>query len=1066
MRRISVALFLTLACGTAWSRDLVRYAVVLKDPAALSFTSRRDTVALARSRSTIRRAHETVRAEIRTRGFDITGEADTFLNAIFVAADPSAVEQLKSMPGVAYVTRLGRYHLELDAAVQLINAPAAWNLLGGTSNAGAGVRIGIIDTGIDISHPAFSDTGYTPPSGYPKTDLPANKAFTNNKVIVARSFVSLISAGTGNNPASDSRPDDLSARDHWGHGSAVAMAAAGGTNTGPSGTITGVAPKAYLGSYKIFGSPGVNDFTTGDAIITAIEAAYNDDMDIIVLSLGGPAVYGPLDTGVICGLGVGQACDADAFVVESAVNAGMTVVAAAGNEGALGKIQPSIGTISSPGDAPSAITVGSTANSHSFSNGVTIGGLGSFRSQTGNPVVKAVSGPLSDAAASGDALACNSLPAGSLTGTIALVQRGTCTFALKVQNLQAAGATGAIISNYSGDNSLLAPGGLGDPDNIMGTFVGYDDGQAIRNYLKTSPKASATLGLNLTGFANSAVNQVAGFSSRGPALGTAGIKPEIVAPGTDLYLAAQSYDPNGPLYSPRGYVLSQGTSFSAPQIAGLAALVLQAHPGISTAQIKSAIVNTATQDITENGASASIISVGAGKAQSAAAVATSLFLSPSTLSFGILRASTLPAVQQVKFTNTGTSTLNLSFAITRRTKETGAQISINQPILTVPAGGEATLAVTLSGLLPAPGSYEGLISISGAPNPLQIPFLYLVGDGVPFNIIPIAGDGDSGVAGQQNSEGGILFQVLDVYGVPVARTPVRFTVTSGGGRLLNSDTSTDPYGFAGSNDTLGAQPGINVFTGTAGNLSITFTVTGTSQALILPGGAVNAASYQKGQAVAPGAYIALFGTGLSPGTRAFSTPYLPLAISQVSVSFDTPSVTAAGRLWFVSPGQINVQVPWEMQSALQFGQTAAQIKVSVAGTSGAIYNLPLAAYSPGFFESPAGFAAALNQNSVVVTSSAGVTQGSIVQLFLNGLGPVTNQPTSGDPAPSGPLAITTTNPTVTIGGLNAPVKFSGLAPGQVGLYQVNAEVPASGAGVKTVVLTIGGVSATTTIAVR
>src|SRR5262249_8223296 len=148
-----------------------------------------------------------------------------------------------------------------------INVPAAWSLLGGTTNAGAGVRIGIIDTGIQATHPAFQDASLTPPSGFPvcqivypgtlgtqSVDCTSTLGFTNNKVIVARSYVPVLTQAN----ASDSRPDDPSPRDRVGHGTAVAMAAAGVTSTGPADTITGVAPKAFLGSYKVFGSSDVN----------------------------------------------------------------------------------------------------------------------------------------------------------------------------------------------------------------------------------------------------------------------------------------------------------------------------------------------------------------------------------------------------------------------------------------------------------------------------------------------------------------------------------------------------------------------------------------------------------------------------------------------------------------------------------------------------------------------------------------------------------------------------------------------------------------------------------------
>src|SRR5262249_10329018 len=147
----------------------------------------------------------------------------------------------------------------------------------------SGVKIAILDSGIDQTHPAFQDASLAMPAGFPKCTT-GDCAFTNNKVIVARSYVSLLAAGSDPaNPAADSRPDDYSARDRSGHGTAVAMCAAGETNTGVV-TITGVAPKAYLGNYKIYGSPGVNDSTTDQIIITALDDAINDGMDIVSFS--------------------------------------------------------------------------------------------------------------------------------------------------------------------------------------------------------------------------------------------------------------------------------------------------------------------------------------------------------------------------------------------------------------------------------------------------------------------------------------------------------------------------------------------------------------------------------------------------------------------------------------------------------------------------------------------------------------------------------------------------------------------------------------------------------------
>ena len=1007
-------------------------------------------------------SHGTVGALLRARKTPVHGETSRLIDAIFVSAEPSELSDLRRLPGVRYVVRDPEFRPVLDRAVQLVNVPAAWSALGGLTNAGSGVKIGIIDSGIDTSHPAFQDASIAPPPNYPVcsiVNLPLIPLdcgkYTNNRVIIARSYVPFVAAGTGSTPAANSRPDDYTPRDHIGHGTAVAMTAAGGTAAGPSDTITGVAPRAYLGSYKVFGSPGVNDSTSGQAILSALSDAFADGMDIAVLSLGAPAFAGPTDAGAICGYPAGQACDPFADAVRKAAANGMLVVVAAGNEGQLGSsAQPTLGSMATPGDSPDALTVGATSNSHSWSNGLTVNGLNSFRALLSNGPQPApqTSAPLSDAAGAGDALACNPL-SGSLAGTYALVARGTCTFAVKVQNAQAAGAAGVIFTNTAGDDSLVLAG-VGGATTVPSTFIGYSDGQTIRSFLQsaaTPPTAQITSALAV--FDVTSGNQTASFSSRGPVLGSGGIKPDVAAPGTDLYLAAQSYDPNGALYSPTGFVIAQGTSFSTPMVAGIAALVKQANPGFTPAQIKSAVINTATQDVTEAGAPAPFVSVGAGKANAAAALANPLVASPASVSFGVLKSGQLPLAQAIQLTNTGKSTQTLTLAVAPRTAENGARAAVDRPSLVLAPGQTVAVNLTLTGSQPPPGSYEGFLNVQGGPSPIRIPYLYMVTDSVPWNILPLVGDGDDGTAGQSSSEGVVILQLLDRYGIPVPNAPVRFTSLSGGGVLSNADISTDIYGFAGAGVTLGAVPGANEFLATAGGLSTTFTLTGLARPSIQANGAVEAASFQQGAAPSPGSYVALFGANLAPAVQVVSTPNLPLSMAGVRVSFDAGSLSVPGHLHFVTPGQINVQVPWELA-----GQRSVQMKVAVQDSYSALYTLPLAALSPGMFTVQSGgatFAAARDENFQVITPSNPALQGHYIQLYCNGLGPVTNQPQSGDPAPSGPLAVTTTTPVVTIGGQPAQVLFSGLTPGTVGLYQLNVLVPNTGAGLKEVDLSIG-----------
>ena len=1006
--------------------SLTRYAVVLTDPPAVSAGAR---PAQEAARLRLADAHAVVKARLRARGIRVASESSILLNAIFVSADSARLSDLQSIPGVRYVARVPRFHRSLDRAVQLINVPAAWAQLGGTSNAGAGVKIAIIDTGIANTHPAFQDSTLSPPAGYPLCSIAQQPfaaldctQYTNNKIIVARSYVPLISGGSV--PAT-SRPDDYTPSDRSGHGTAVAMAAAGETNTGPADTITGVAPKAFLGSYKVFGSPGLNDFTSADAIVAALEDAYyNDSMDIAVLALGAPALFGPADTGNTCGAPSGVACDPEAAAVQNAVNAGMIVVVAAGNEG------PTPNSVDSPADAPGAIAVGAITNSHNWSNPLTVAtrvAVATYRSLLGDgpPPNPSLSAPMADATLAGDAYACNTLTAGSLNGTYALVLRGTCTFATKVENAQTAGAAGVIIVNNVGDDTLVSPSGLNGLTTIPCTFVGYDDGQSLLGSLP----ANALMGTTLSPFDVTTGNQIASFSSLGPSI-TGLLKPDIYAVGTNLYLAGQSYDAGGDLFTPSGYLVSQGTSFATPQIAGIAALVKQNNPKLSPAQIQSAVINT--------------------QANAALALADNITASPTNASFGVITAARLPVSQTIQIANTSNAAVNLMLAL-----DQSPQPSLDKTTLTLAAGQSGTVNLTLSGTLPAPGMYQGTLTVSGGATPIKIPYMYLVGSGIPWNIVPLVGNSDDGTAGQPTSEGSIIVQLTDQYGVPVPNAPVTWSVVQGGGSLMFTDSQTNAYGLAGAEPILGTAPGLNDYFAVAGGLSTDFTATGLAQPTIFANGAVDAASFVPGRGVAPGSYIAIFGTNLAPGTQIDSTASLPVSLGPVSVSFDTATASLAGHLAFVTTGQVNVQVPWELQ-----GQTSAQIKVTVQDSPGNLYTLPIAAYSPGIF-------AIVDENGNLVTQANPALQGHNITIYCNGLGPVTNQPASGDPSPISPLAKTMATPTITIGTQNATVSFSGLTPTAVGLYQINATVPATGSGTQTIGISIGGVTGkASSIAIR
>ncbi|MCX6612882.1 MAG: S8 family serine peptidase, partial [Acidobacteria bacterium] len=219
-----------------------------------------------------------VEGALGARGFKVTGRTENVANALMVEA-PDDGSDARSLVGqladVSRVHKVRLFHKTLDRAAQVHAVTAAWERLG-IASAGKGIKIGILDSGIEITHKGFADAGYDALTGFPKAGTERDLAYTNKKVIVARSYSSLFA-----------RSDpDTSVLDRRGHGTAVAMCAAGTQHESPLGTIAGMAPAAYIGVYKIFGTPGFNDSTTDAAILKAIDDAVADGMDVINMSFG------------------------------------------------------------------------------------------------------------------------------------------------------------------------------------------------------------------------------------------------------------------------------------------------------------------------------------------------------------------------------------------------------------------------------------------------------------------------------------------------------------------------------------------------------------------------------------------------------------------------------------------------------------------------------------------------------------------------------------------------------------------------------------------------------------
>lgn len=1199
-----LSLSLAYTASAQQARSLRHYALVLEDPAVADrFTSREATrsVAAENYRGQIRTRQASLETELASRKFAVVGAVDTLSNAVFVAATPDRVEELKSLAGVKGVIAMRRVQPRTNRATSLANAPVAWTALGGQSNAGKGIMIAVIGSGIDQTHAAFQDPSLSTPPGFPKctTGHPEDCAYTNNKVIVARSYIRQLAVGSSNDPtlvANDSGPDDYSPRDRDGHETAIASVIAGNQNTGPAVSFSGMAPKAWLGNYKVGTSPGMPGGAGGNwesAFVLAIEDAFNDGMHIANMSSGAIATTGPLDAGAACGQAASVPCDFMAYNFEKAAQLGMVIAVSAGNDGENGYnfnnyLAPGFSLISSPANAPSAIAVGATMNSHVLQPSVSLLGgpstLQNIAAQTSDAYSLMAGGylldmgaqafPVIDAAQAGnDGYACAALPQYAfvtqpdLFPAIALIQQGGgCDFTLKATNAYNAGAAGVIF--YMNAPGTVTPVETQDSAGNIPLYgpvvmISNSDGQNLKNYIDAHAGSSVTMdtsgwemdlavynqqaaALYSPGFQPAlAANQLLAFSSPGPSPGNLALKPDIVSTGgsdvvdgpawnaTDssvvdynflapnaIYMATQKFDQSSDMYSSDGYIAASGTSFSAPMVAGAAALLWQLHPSYTAAQIKALLMNTAAQNTPGDawGDNVDALNVGAGRLDVGAATGSAVIAqvvttdgtNPVSLSFGAV--STLPLSKQIRISNLGTVSAALSVSVSAPMDVNGggargATVAVDKTSVTVAGGASATVTVTLSGTVPSADEYTGAVTISGTGVSIHVPYLFLVPSGVVYDMQAIYFDQSVNAAGGWfetvvgGDAGPIGIKLIDASGVAVANSPVSFTVSPRNSATLRSVSgepacspssttsattcNTDNYGVAWVELYGGASAGANpLITATAAGMSIEFG--GTDYGIILPLPNVTGIGEAAvgGTNIAAGSYISIYGTNLADAlyvgnSALIPAPYVggdkfpfypyPMNLDGVTVSFDVPGAYDGkpadyngypGYFTFVSQGgtQLNVQIPWELQ-----GATSALVKVTVDGTVDSnVVTIPLVTYAPQLFQN-SGIVAAIDAttyaaNPAAIWTSNPAHAGDVVELYGNGLGPVNNQPASGAKWSSGALPTTKSPCTVTVGGQNAPVAYCGLS-GYPGEYQINVTVPAGlAAGNQPVVLTTGGVS--------
>jgi minor extracellular serine protease Vpr len=627
----------------------------------------------------------------------ITSQYDISLNAVAVRLNGTSLDTIASAPMVQQVQYNALYHPDLSQSYKIINASGAWSAAGGRSNAGAGIKIGDIDTGIDQNHPFFDPTGFSYPPGFPKCDAAdstthtrdTNCKYVSPKVIVAKVFY---------NKARVSGLDAQAVQDHGSHTAGIAAGVTGKTAVVEGVSISdmsGIAPGTWLGNYNVF--PGNVTNARSEDILNAVEAAIADGMDVLNLSLGGSPR-----------LGTAASIDVLSIGLDNAVDAGLVVAVAAGNSG------PGTKTVESPGRAPKVITAGASTNQHfvgeSFTypsgGGTTIGAaVGEF------PLLPTNSSySLFDTGNN----ACTSV-SNSASGKLAVVNRGTCTFSTKVRNAIAVGAVGVVVvNNVAGDPSAMAKDGLGG-DNLPAVMIGLKEGAALRASGATTASAVATL----SEFISTNADILASFSSQGPTTPDFLIRPDLTSVGVNVLSSITCVGKAITCGDEGSWAFFSGTSMATPHIAGSAAVLLGLNPNWSPARVKSALVNRADLVIKDSMTGTHDIgptAQGAGREDLSVAAGSTTWLSPASASFGRV-PSISPTSLVVRVFNPTGSSQSFTVNTSKFTPSTfGGTVSSVFDAGTITSG-DSRISVPSSFSVPASGSYDLTITVTPGLSP-------------------------------------------------------------------------------------------------------------------------------------------------------------------------------------------------------------------------------------------------------------------------------------------------------------------------------------------------------------
>lgn len=531
-------------------------------------------------------------------GFEtrVTHQYQHAFNGFSIEISPENVAQIGNLPGVKAVHPVRLERLLTDAGPEWIGANELWNNLGPGGPAGTrgeGIVVGIIDSGINNDHPSFAEV--SPADGFVHSNplgngnflgyCADNPGFCNNKLIGAYDFIWDLVSGL---------PDaieDETPQDEDGHGSHTAGTVAGNpvdtTFQNIDVSISGVAPRANIIAYDVCFNrePPALGGCAGDALVAAVNQVIADGLvNVVNYSISG---------------GVNPYSDPVSQAFLNATNAGVTIVASAGNSG------PGPGTLGH--QEPWTVSVGAATHNRWFAKSVSVTGPGAPPAELVDIVAIEGTGPVlatdinaqiidAEAADPGNADGCAAFPAGAFTDSIALIARGGCAFADKVDNADAAGADAVIVH-------LIAPGfpfvmGELGGTQIPAVMIDQDSGQAMADFIGANPGTTARLNSTIERLLTRQGDVLAAFSSRGPNSAIDVLKPDVIAPGSSILAPIATSGAVGGMPTPgqTEVGLLSGTSMSSPHVAGTAALLKSLHPNWSPAVIKSALMTTAKND--------------------------------------------------------------------------------------------------------------------------------------------------------------------------------------------------------------------------------------------------------------------------------------------------------------------------------------------------------------------------------------------------------------------------------------------------------------------------------------